>query len=149
MITAEPLNVGIDIKPGSYPNSINIGSNGVVPVAIFSTAGFDATQIDPVTLTLADADVKLRGKGVPMTSFEDVDGDGLLDLVAHVETEGLVLTGEDTVALLEGQTLAGTAIQGVDSVRVLGWEPLPEPTTMLLLVLGGMAMSVRGTRRRH
>jgi hypothetical protein len=41
------LDVTIDIKPGSYPNSINLGSAGVVPVAIFSNESFDATTINP------------------------------------------------------------------------------------------------------
>ena len=41
----------IDIKPGEYPNTINLGSNGVVPVAILSTLIFDATQVDPLTVT--------------------------------------------------------------------------------------------------
>jgi len=28
------VTVAVDIKPGSFPNSINLKSNGVVPVAI-------------------------------------------------------------------------------------------------------------------
>lgn len=42
----------IDIKPGSFPNSINLGSNGVVPVAIFGSVTFDVKQIDPNTIKL-------------------------------------------------------------------------------------------------
>ena len=38
----ESIGVEIDIKPGSGENSINLGSNGVVPVAILSTQSFDA-----------------------------------------------------------------------------------------------------------
>ncbi|NIN12133.1 MAG: hypothetical protein GTN78_24670, partial [Gemmatimonadales bacterium] len=90
--SACPRPVDIDIKPGSDPNSINLGSNGSVPVAIFSTADFDATTVDPSTVILADAAVKVRGKGTPMAAAEDVNGDGLLDLVVHVETSGLALT---------------------------------------------------------
>lgn len=55
--------VAIDIKPGSYPNSINLGSNGVVPVAIFGSATFDVGQIDYATINLANASVKLKGNG--------------------------------------------------------------------------------------
>ncbi|MHC4260722.1 MAG: hypothetical protein ACYSTF_09995, partial [Planctomycetota bacterium] len=32
-----PESIDIDIKPGSYPNTINLGSNGVIPVAILSS----------------------------------------------------------------------------------------------------------------
>ena len=113
------LQVSIDIKPGSFPNSVNLGSNGVVPVAIFSTATFDARNVDPSSVTLAGARVKLKGKGSPMASFEDVNGDGLLDLVVQVSTEALQLSQTDTQAILEGNTFSGRPIRGSDSVRIV------------------------------
>ena len=113
------ISVTIDIKPGSFPNSINLGSGGTVPVAIFSTTTFDATTVDPLTVTLASAPVQLKGKGTPMASTQDVDGDGRLDLVVHVETEALELSQTDTQAVLEGQVSGGTMIRGNDSVRVV------------------------------
>jgi hypothetical protein len=115
----EPMAVSIDIKPGSFPNSINLGSGGTVPVAIFSAATFDATTVDPLTVTLASAWVQLKGKGTPMASFEDVNQDGRLDLVVHVETQTLQLSSTDTTATLEGTTSSGLSIQGVDTVRVV------------------------------
>lgn len=111
--------VSIDIKPGSFPNSINLGSGGTVPVAIFSTASFDAMMVDPLTVTLASAPVRLKGQGTPQASFQDVNADGLLDLVVHVSTEALQLTETDTEAVLEGATLDGTHIRGRDTVRVV------------------------------
>lgn len=116
---AGSLRVHIDIKPGSFPNSINLGSGGTVPVAILSTATFDATTVDPTTVTLASAPVKLKGQGTPMASFEDINADGLLDLVVRVSTEALQISEADTEAVLEGQTLDGTPITGVDTVRVV------------------------------
>ena len=113
------MRVGIDIKPGSFPNTINVGSKGTVPVAILSTATFDARTVNPLTVTLASAPVKLKGKGTPMASFQDVNGDGRLDLVVHVETEALEINQTDTIAVLEGQTFGGAAIRGTDSVRVV------------------------------
>lgn len=111
--------VRIDIKPGSDPNSINLGSNGNVPVAIFSAADFDATTIDPLTVTLAGAAVKLKGKGTPMSSAEDIDGDGTLDLIVHVDTTALQLSLGDTEAVLEATTYDGMKIRGKDSIRVI------------------------------
>jgi hypothetical protein len=111
--------VAIDIKPGGFPNSINLGSGGTVPVAILSAPGFDATTVNPTTVTLAGAQVKLKGKGTPMASFDEVNGDGLLDLVVHVSTEALQLSETDTEAILEGQTFGGTLIRGTDSVRIV------------------------------
>lgn len=90
VLTIEIAPITIDIKPGSYPNSINLGSNGVVPVAILSETGFDATNVDPDTVALAGAGVAVRGKGnKSLAHEEDVNNDGLLDLVCQVETENL------------------------------------------------------------
>ena len=114
-----PINVTIDIKPGSFPNSINLGSGGTVPVAIFSTTTFDATNVNPTTVTLASAPAKLTGKGKPMASVQDVNGDGLPDLLVHVETQALQLSETDTVAVLRGKTFDGKTIRGTDSVRVV------------------------------
>ncbi len=113
------ITVAIDIKPGSDPNSINLGSKGTVPVAIFSSAGFDATTVDPTTVTLAGAAVKVRGKGTPMASQADVNLDGLMDLLIHVDTQAFQLTGSDTEAVLKGETFDGFLIRGTDSVRIV------------------------------
>jgi probable HAF family extracellular repeat protein len=112
-------NVEIDIKPGSYPNSINLGSKGTIPVAIFSSETFDATNIDPSTISMADAAVKVKGNGTSMATSEDVNSDGLLDLVVHVETQGLNLTEGDTEVELIGQTFDGLEIRGIDTIRVV------------------------------
>jgi len=53
--TMSIIDVKIDIKPGSDPNSINIGSKGVVPIALLTTADFDASRVNPATVKFADA----------------------------------------------------------------------------------------------
>jgi hypothetical protein len=111
----------IDIKPGSYPNSINLKSKGTLPVAILSTPDFDAAMVDPTTVILAGAPVKLKNKGTPMASLEDVNGDDYRDLVVHIVTQDLDLNEEDTIAYLEGKTLGETPtdIKGVDTVNIV------------------------------
>ena len=113
--------VSIDIKPGSFPNSVNLGSNGVVPVAVLSSADFDATTVDPDTVTLAGAGVAVRGKGSKyMAREEDVDGDGDVDLVCQVETENLDPDSlQDGEAILTGQTYDGEEIEGKDLIRIV------------------------------
>ncbi len=111
--------VTIDIKPNSSPNTINLGSGGVVPVAILSSATFDATTVNPLTVTLASAPVKLKGNGTPQVIFQDVNGDGRQDIVVQVETEALQLNDTDTQAVLEGETVSGAAIVGTDLVRIV------------------------------
>jgi hypothetical protein len=122
---ASPIHVEIDIKPDSDDNSINLGSNGNVPVAIFSSQTFDATTVDPTTVRLAGAAVELKGKGTPMASAEDVNGDGRLDLVVHVETRALELSGTDATAVLTGQTVDGRLIRGEDTVRIVPPDAAP------------------------
>jgi hypothetical protein len=112
-------NVAIDIKPGSYPNSINLGANGVVPVAILTTPDFDASTVDGLSLALSGASVKLRGKSQEVGALEDVDDDGDLDLVVQFYINELELTEGATEAVLAGKTKSGAEIMGKDSVRIV------------------------------
>ena len=137
--------VVIDIRPGDSANAINLGSNGGVPVAICSTEDFDATtEVDPLSVTLADAGLRVRGKGNKVVyGTSDVNGDGLLDLILSMDTQGLDLTPDATEAVLKGLTYDGMAFQGADSVTIVGnytddtTTTVPEPATIMLLVLGG------------
>jgi hypothetical protein len=108
------LNVAIDIKPGGFPNSINLKSKGNVPVAILSSPTFDAATFDRGTVVFAGAPALSIG-GSP----EDVNGDGLLDLVLHFSTQSLNLMSGDTEACLTGKTLSGQEFKGCDSVNIV------------------------------
>lgn len=113
------VEVGIDIKPGSFPNSINLQANGTLPVAVLSRTGFDARRVDPRTVTLAGAPVALKPHGELMASFADVNRDGLPDLMLHVGTRDLRLDASSTQAVLLGSTFEGLAVRGADSVRIV------------------------------
>lgn len=116
------LNVAVDIKPGSYPNSINLCSNGAVPVAILGSLDLDVLEINVDTLRFAEAEVKVVGKKDPHTlcSVEDVNGDAYDDLVCHFLTTNIAaLGGESTTATVRGELFAGTLIGGVDSVSIV------------------------------
>ena len=117
VITTTP--VAIDIKPGSPENTVNLGSQGVTKVAILGSEGFDATQVDPLTVELADATVRVKGNGQAQTTLQDTNGDGFLDLVLHMETEGFSLTEGDVSATLTGTTFGGEDIEGEDLIRVV------------------------------
>jgi hypothetical protein len=112
--------VTIDITPGSFPNAINLGHEGVDPVAILSTSTFNApNRVDAATLTFAGAPIMLKSNGKPQASSADVNGDGLLDLVAHFDNTKLLLTVQDTQAILEGRTKDGIPIIGAGPVIVV------------------------------
>ena len=42
-----------------------------------------------------------------------------MDLVVHVSTQALQLSETDTEAVLNGQTLDGKSVRGMDSVRIV------------------------------
>ncbi len=108
----------IDIKPGSYPNVINLGSKGKVPVAILSTKALPATDVSPSTVSFA-------GAPPVMWSFEDVNGDGVPDLVLHYRTQDLNLASDATKACIAGMTTSGTPFEGCDGVKIvpMKWRP--------------------------
>ena len=126
-----PLNVNIDIKPGSFPNSINLGSGGTTAVAILGSAtSLDVNDINPDTLALGTSGVKTVGKtDRTLCSVVDVSGDftngpggvpdGFLDLVCHFITMDIVPEAGDTTATISGDLNDGTAIEGTDSVNIV------------------------------
>lgn len=112
---AQYTSVDIDIKPWSCPNSINLKSRGVVPVAILSTSSFDATTVDPATVTFGP------GAASPTTGghIEDVNLDGVLDIVFQFNVQDTGITPGLTGANLWGQTYGGVTINGYDSIRTV------------------------------
>ena len=107
-----PIPVIIDIKPGIDPNSINLKSKGVVPVAILTTEDFDAETVDPET-------VEFAGTGPVRWTICDVDDDGDLDMLFHFKTQDLDLDEDSTEATLIGKTFDEIAIEGTDAVNIV------------------------------
>jgi hypothetical protein len=135
--------VDVDIKPGSWPNPLQLKSKGVLPVAVCGTEDFDVTTIDPETVKLT-----LEGLGVGVHalrwSYEDVatpymgepygghdlGRDGYLDLTLKFKTQEVIATlGLDAfddrdvvILMLTGNLKAefdGTAIHGQDYIWIL------------------------------
>ena len=114
--------VSIDIKPGSDPNSINLCSNGAVPVAILGSDTFSVYDILTERLRFAEAAVKVVGRKDPnqLCSYEDVNTDGFDDLVCHyVTTDIAAIDGESTSATVNGELLDGSPFEGTDSVNIV------------------------------
>jgi hypothetical protein len=112
-----PLDVSVDIKPGSSPNTINPKSHGVIPVAILSTDTFDATSVDPLSVEFGPSGAtEMHGKGY----IKDVNHDGKPDLVLHFKTQATGIQCGDTSASLTGETVDGDSMQGSDSIKTVG-----------------------------
>jgi hypothetical protein len=117
---AGPLSVAIDIKPGSNPNCFNNDGAGILPVAILGSASFDVTQVDPETVELEGMEVAARGRsGKLMAHVEDVNGDGIDDLVAQIEDVDGTFTSGSTMATLTGKLFDGTLFEGTDDICIV------------------------------
>ena len=114
----QTMTVSIDIKPGEGPATINSKSKGTIPVAVLSSPLFDAlAQVDQTSLTFGHAGSE---KSLAFCSGpQDVNGDGLLDLVCHFDTPLTRFQAGDTTGILEGKILGGKTMMGTDSVMIL------------------------------
>jgi len=149
-VLAETKSLSIDALPGSCPNIISIGSHDVdvpnlrpgpasasqptVSVAILGTKAFDASRVDPSTLTLAGLSPvghKVADVSRPVEPRESggcecnkLGGDGFPDLVLQFRQDALIAAlspytdGEAKQVLLEGRTKTGVPLSGTDCMTI-------------------------------
>lgn len=142
---ADPIEVPLDIKPGSCPNSFNTGEKGVLPVAILGDGNLEVSAIDPKSIVLM-RDGGERGVEPIRSSIEDVaspstetcscgrisaKSDGEPDLTLKFDARDVVETlgitkGEGCVRVTitgtlrsSGPEVSGGVITGSDYLRVL------------------------------
>jgi hypothetical protein len=122
-----PIDVDIDIKPGSYPNCFNNDGNGVIPVAILGSADFDVSLIDQSSLSFEGLAVRVKGNGAEQCSIKDVSGDfsgtlegepdGFDDLVCQfVDQDGKWDAGSGHATV--GGMIDGTEFEGQDEICI-------------------------------
>lgn len=126
------IEVMLKLKQGEGARNINLKSRGKIAVAVLSMAdsgagdGFDATTIDPTTVSLGDgsdpgAPVAGNKHGKLMAAWPDLNDDGLKDALFHFNTQDLVaagLTEETTELVIHGTTTEGVEFSGTDRVAV-------------------------------
>ncbi len=120
--------VGIDIRPGSYPNPINPFMRGSIPVAILGSADFDVYDVDVHTLDFAGLSVNVLKNGRLQCAYNDVSGDftnpkgapdGYTDLLCHYVMDATHFTPGDGFATLTGLLLDSTPFEGSDSIKIV------------------------------
>jgi parallel beta-helix repeat protein len=113
--SAGPIAVAIDIAPGSPQNVVNPRAGGPLRVAILSSDVFDATAVSPPSVRFGPSG-GLAGR----SQTQDVNHDGLVDLVLWVDVRQSGLDCGTKTGTLTGQTNTGQAVQGEDALRLVG-----------------------------
>jgi len=106
--------VPIDVMPGSDVNPITVRSTGKTPVALLSSPTLNTTTIDASKLRLGPSGASPAPAGVHQ---EDVNGDGLIDLMLQFPTRAIGLTKGMTTLCMTGQLPDGHGFQACDHIR--------------------------------
>jgi hypothetical protein len=115
----EALNVGVDIKPGDSPKTINLKSKGVLPVRDSEHRHVrcdDGASGDGPSRRRKRAAQRERATGILVRGRQRRRR---LDIVLQFETQSLEITSTDTQANLTGRTKDGLRIVGHDDIRIV------------------------------
>ena len=129
-----PLEVFVDQKPGSCPNSVNVNSHGFLPVAILGTATFDVNDIDITTLQAPGGEpnriekISIEDVGTPFVGLKfdqfdcnELGPDSFDDLIFKIPMEKINCLPDGVLGILsiEGTLLDGTPFQGSDLAIII------------------------------
>lgn len=115
VLFAQAITVSIDIKPGDVPTVIETDRQGMIPVAILTTAQFNAESVEPVTVTIGPNGTEAA---VFRAMLDDVNNDGKIDRLLLFKLQDLNVKCSDTVIRLKGKTTDGRDIEGSETVKV-------------------------------
>ena len=116
LVALPAIEIEIDIKPGGWPNSINLRNMGVIAVAVLTTDEFDATILQTRRGRFGPAGATIVHNSA---HIEDVDLDGDLDLVMHFNTSETGIECGDESADLRTVNEIGQAVAGTDAIRTV------------------------------
>lgn len=113
--------VTIDIKPGSYPNPVNLKSEGLIPVALLGSTTLNVANVDLGTIGFHPMGRCEQAIEPARYRFTDVNGDDYTDIIFHFEAQEVGFQPEDTGACLHGILKSGEHFCGHDSVVIIGY----------------------------
>jgi CSLREA domain-containing protein len=113
------IDVAIDVRPGSTDNTVSLKIGGLLPVAVLSSATVDASLVNVATARINNVGAAKRTNGTYLSSLEDVNADGRVDLVLFFEVSKLGLRLQTTSLTLRATLTDGRQIQGTDAIRVV------------------------------
>jgi hypothetical protein len=107
-----PTTVVIDVLPDDSTNVVYPNQTGKLPVAVLSSADFDAVQVDPATLKFGMGEATQTDAVV----IADVDGQFGDDTIAKFKVQESGIFCADTEVTLTGETYAGEQFTGTGSI---------------------------------
>ncbi|MEO6666272.1 MAG: hypothetical protein ABIO65_05800 [Nitrospiria bacterium] len=118
-VSSPVLHINIDIKPGhdSSIAPINPKSKGKIPVALLGSADFNVRNVNVASLTFGHTGDEASLSKCP--GREDVNDDGVLDLVCHFENQLAVFAFTDEEGILKGTLDDGRVFEGRGWLKVV------------------------------
>ncbi|MEJ2139178.1 MAG: S8 family peptidase [Gammaproteobacteria bacterium] len=104
--------VGVDVLPGDSANVVYPNQTGKLPVAVLSSADFDATQVNPASLQFGAG--AAPALGAPIIS--NVDGQFGPDATVKFAVADSGILCDDTEVSLSGETYSGEPFIGEDTI---------------------------------
>lgn len=111
----EPVEVDVEVMPGSDENRINPRRSGVIPVRIRGNDRFDTSEIDVESLRFGPPEVVDEGDGATPAH----SGHGSNPLLVHFPQPETGFEMGDTIGKLVGETEGNVPFTGTDSVRMV------------------------------
>ncbi len=118
-VSSPVLHINIDIKPGDGESlaPINPKSKGKIPVALLGSRDFSVFDVNVTSLTFGHTgdEASLSKCG----GREDVNDDGVLDLVCHFDNQLAGFSAADEEAILKGKLDDGRLFEGRGRLKVV------------------------------
>jgi hypothetical protein len=142
--------VRIRVLPGAPAKGAKKDASGHLSLVVLTTDRFDALTIDPATVTFAGASVSMDGNGKYKVSTEDVDGNGMDDLVVTFSLKDLQVGPQPAKADFHARTFDGASAESHECVQASG-EPcggrlLPAPGRDKKLTKRGVKLGPRSVQ---
>lgn len=111
----------IDVSFSIFPKKLNCKSNGVLPMGIYTTEDFDATDVNLSSLSFQDVPVVEEHDQL---HTEDLDSDGDQDVTLHLDKNDVCYaldsypTKTDIEVELTGETNSGVKFKGSTTIQI-------------------------------
>jgi hypothetical protein len=117
VVSEQVIRVSIDVKPGDAKTTIEPDRGGMVPVAILTTAQFDASTVDPASIRIGPTGTEAE---IFRSMPEDINRDKRTDLLLLVRLQDMKVQCGDRAIRLTGKTKGGVDIEGSEAVTTEG-----------------------------